>query len=309
MQPSDSQKPYALTQNRHEKILNKILAYYFPVSKQPSKNKTVYYLAGQPGSGKTTVRKFLLSNPEVQKSTLVLNTDELREFHPSYKKLCRNPELYKDAPFLVNYDANKWFQALLQEGVKRNLNLIFDTTLGNKDIKLFKDGMESFVSNGYKAELHVLAVPKVASKLGIYLRYESQMFEKGHGRFVLMDTHDANFKNLSPNVATMIDGNALSNVSVYKKKIGIDLKGNLINNMVDCIYQNTKPLQSEVLKALETGRDLNFNDNEQTYFKSRLLMTERYIKARGGDINTFRSDLSELRNYLNETKQNKSLSL
>lgn len=309
MQPSDSQKPYVLSQNRHEKILNKILAYYFPVSKQPSKNKTVYYLAGQPGSGKTTVRKFLLSNPEVQKSTLVLNTDELREFHPSYKKLCRNPKLFKDAPFLVNYDANKWFQALVLQGAKRNLNLLFDTTLGNKDIKPFKDGMESFVSNGYKSELHVLAVPKEASKLGIYLRYESQLNEKGYGRFVLMDTHNSNFKNLSANVSAMMEGNTLSNVSVYRKKIGTDNGGKLVNNMVDCIYKSDKPEVSKVLSALDNGRKLDFTENEKSYFRERLQMVESFMQRRNENSETFRKDLAELRSYLNEPKQNKGFSM
>lgn len=77
MQPSERQVPYLLSQQDHEEIFKQIKENYLPKYLHESKDKRVFYLAGQPGSGKTTVRKFLLSNPEFQKSTLVLNTDDL----------------------------------------------------------------------------------------------------------------------------------------------------------------------------------------------------------------------------------------
>ncbi|WP_257670433.1 zeta toxin family protein [Parapedobacter tibetensis] len=69
---------YRLSDTDHEStyrlIANKYLSIVVPLDKPAA-----YYLAGQPGSGKTALRKLLYDG--LAGNSVILNTDDLREYH------------------------------------------------------------------------------------------------------------------------------------------------------------------------------------------------------------------------------------
>jgi hypothetical protein len=132
MQPSDRQKPFLLSDQDNADIYSTIKNDLIePLRTDANQKKPVaYFLAAQPGSGKTILRNHILGESNIERSTLVINTDELREYHPSYRELLAHPTDFASAPYLVNPDSVKWTEQLRKDGIKGGYNLLFDVTLG-----------------------------------------------------------------------------------------------------------------------------------------------------------------------------------
>lgn len=307
-----NKEKYILSPEENIERYNRIRKTYFLNEKNiDNTNKTAYYLGGQPGSGKTTVREQILNSSINPQNIIVLNTDDLREWHLEYPKLMANPETVNIASQLVNHDASIWFNKLKNEAIEKGYDIIFDSTLGTDNIQSFENGINELKGLGYKTELHVLAVPKGISKLGIHLRYEKQVNEKGFGRFVSMLSHDINYKNLSTNVEHLIDKNLFNAVSVYKKKMYKNEKGIILNNAFDLIHKSNTPQSIEILTFIKKGRQPIFNETETQYLKGRIKETDNYINKRSGNNLDFKNDTKELRDIL-KTKvivKNKGLSM
>jgi predicted ABC-type ATPase len=305
---------FSLSDQDNEDIFrNDIVPKYFPkgINSEKHSPKKAFYLAGQPGSGKTTVRKEIQKQYENTNDVIVLNTDDLREHHPDYRKLQADPILFKNAPVLVNHDATIWFQKLVRESVRQEKDLIFDTTLGSNDISSFKHNMGQIEGVGYKLELHILSVPEQVSKLGIHLRYEEQKDKKGSGRFVKMETHDLNYNMLPLNVKSVMDEKDFQRVAVYKKKIVQLEDGLVVNNRVELVFDskidgfNT----NKVIERLEEGRQLELNELEKEYFVKRIKQVEAY-KSTNNTLSEFRNDTEKLIKHVGlEIKKNKGLSM
>ena len=294
-----NKEKYILSQSEHDSIFNRIKSYYFfnEVLKTNSK-KTAYYLGGQPGSGKTTVREQIIYSSENPQNIIVLNTDELREFHPEYTKLMSNADTVNIASQLVNHDASIWFKKLKDEAIVRGYDILFDSTLGTANIQDFEVGINELKDAGYFIELHVLAVPKEISKLGIYLRYEIQFEENGYGRFVNMQSHNINYVNLPKNVEKLIDNNFFDSVFVHKKKIYLKENGKILNNTFELTFHTNEPKSSEILDFINFGRKSKFNEIEMKFISERIDLVEFLINKRNGNLETFNNDLIELKNLI-----------
>ncbi|MGB4776477.1 MAG: zeta toxin family protein [Daejeonella sp.] len=298
MQVSDDQKPYLLSTKDHQQIYSEIKAYYTSrlQLKQANQEKcTAIFLGAQPGSGKTALKNHLLSKLSIEKSTIVINTDELREFHPQYRELLAEPIEFAKAPYLVNPDASMWTQKLCDDALKANYNLLFDSTLGgspNTYINLFN----RLKNSDYQLHLAILAVKPELSTLGIHLRYERQLAAEGSGRFVNTNVHDLNYNNLLPNLKNILTQASVDITEIYTRKVLLS-QNRLLNNTVECLKSsiNQNPFSYPVFEdVILKERSRSWTDVEKEYLRLRILQVSDLIQKRSGDLSAFKSKMQTL---------------
>lgn len=258
--------------------------------------KFAIYLAGQPGSGKTSLREEIITQLGIENSTVVLNTDSLREYHPDYITLMSDPTNYEKAPIIVNEDASAWFKLAEADAKEKGLNIIYDTTMGANSMNGFVDGISKNKINGYKAEIHVLAVNENISKLGVYARYESEKARLGFGRMVSISSHDNNYNNLPKNLKTLIEKeNLIDKLAVYSKSLIINKNGILQNGSDQSVFISSEQSQFiEGIKTINQVRNQPFTNQQKEYYSKVLDNTEKLIQARNGDLEKFHKDMSGL---------------
>lgn len=182
-----------------ERVFEKIKKKYL-FEKEPSINPIGIILGGQPGSGKS----FLVNEvkKEFQKDFIFISTDDLRLYHPAYAVLQQNPETLQNAANLVNPYASAWTERLIKHCIENKFNLIIDSTLGG-NINAVYQTVDMLRENDFSFHLRLMAVPALISKLSIFLRYESQLKEKGFARWTRMEDHDDRFEKI-PSVIEQI---------------------------------------------------------------------------------------------------------
>lgn len=309
MQPSDRQLPYLLSDQDNAAIYSLIKDNLFESLKPSQGHRMAFYLSAQPGSGKTTLRNHLLSDSNFQSSTLIINTDELREYHPAYRELLSHPTNYASAPYLVNPDSVKWTEQLRKDGIAAGYNLLFDVTLGGNPEHYIKS-MQDLKALDYKVFVAVLAVKSELSRLGIHLRYERQLANEGSGRFVNMNVHDANYNNLTKNLVEIMNVVDLDAIAVYKRKV-FEHNNQLVNNAVESIVGSDKrpkdydtALYSDVIiKAIDEERNRPWTELEKEYLKMRIEQVEDLLKNRGADLAVFREDIKPIIEAINEDQR------
>jgi hypothetical protein len=292
MKIDESQKPYLLDSSLHNKIYTDIKEQLFSnLGKPPAaENKIAVYLAAQPGSGKTSLRNYLIGELDIANKSIVLNTDELRDYHPFYNALQSDPKLYAKAPYLVNPDASGWYEKLQMEAANSGYNLIIDSTLGG-NVDNYAASMNKRLSEGYKPSLHILAINRELSKLGIYLRYENQMKNKGIGRFVSMLSHDTNYNNLVPNIDFLLKNIPWQRVDIFTRHIDENNAGNAVRLMLS---SHNAINNTEIINQIKAEHTRHWTDIEKEYLKYRINQVDAMISARNGNPEQFRNDMRDL---------------
>ena len=163
--PENPSEDGRLSADRHEEILCDIIEDSELERYSAHEKPKAVIIAGQPGAGKSrlvgdTVR-------EMRNDCLVIDTDELRAYHPQYEQFIRsNP---RTAAGKVHHDASMWTKELRSEAMGKNINLVIDGTLGNP--RNARALVDELAARGYDVEIKALAVRKEESTQGIYLRY------------------------------------------------------------------------------------------------------------------------------------------
>ncbi|QII28830.1 toxin [Stenotrophomonas maltophilia] len=151
-------------------------------------------LAGQPGSGKSTLKDF--GKADLGGNVVVVDPDELRDAYPGVERL------YERHPYTwaghTHEDASQWAKELRSAAVEGRRNLILDTTLGNGDsaIKLIK-GLQA---KGYDVEIRGVVAHRLESELGVEGRFTKSMDRNGFGRYVPEDVRKHVYEALPGNL-------------------------------------------------------------------------------------------------------------
>ncbi len=300
---SENQKPYKLSDEIHYQIYNNIRDVYL-FDKEKPLEKIAIFLAGQPGSGKTTLRNSIYQDYDTR-FIVEINTDDIRNFHPKYKDLQKDPDNYKRAGWLVNPDSVSWASNLSEDAIKREYSVLYDMTFaGNVDI--YQNMMKNNRESGYKNELHVLAVNPEISRLGTHLRYENQLKDKGVGRAVSIISHDANFNNLNGNIKSAIESGLVDRVCIYSRMIFRDHSGEIKNNAVERLYDsNIEGFDTrKMIDVVKKEHTRPFNGLEKEYLSNKYDQAKELISQRNGDLLEFTSNLKGLKEKLENGKDN-----
>jgi predicted ABC-type ATPase len=157
-------------------------------------------LAGQPGAGKTFSREEAVKT--LKKDAVVIDTDELRKFHPRY--VSHSYDDPKTSASKVHYDASLWAKELWALAMDGRKNLIVDGTLSNPERaeKLCRE----LKDRGYDVEVRALAVNREVSWKRVTERYEKALKAKESGgnivpRWVGKDIHDKAYEGMPKSVA------------------------------------------------------------------------------------------------------------
>lgn len=286
------QLPENQSERTYQDIRRVFLRGLIPVNEKPQ----AFFLAAQPGSGKTVLRGEILRTSGLVQSTAVINTDDLREFHPAYRTLLTHPIDFALASAIVDPDAVKWSVQLRKEAIAKRLNVLFDVTLGG-NAENFVKIIDHLNGVGYDLTISVLAVNPALSRLGIHLRFERQLATQNAGRFVSMQVHDRNFKNLLPNLSLIASTCTLKAVDVYKRKVTQE-NGQFMNNSVEKILEVRgdfiKPKLDSIIKAIEVEREREWTQTEKYYLEFRVSQVKDLLKERGASPEGFLKDIKDI---------------
>lgn len=231
-------------------------------------NKPQFFLVvGQPGAGKTELIlriKSLLHN-----NVLECNADNFRDLHPEIDRI-RNDHLtnYSDLTWPA---ADKWNKDLIEAGLQRNLNIVIETT--GRVLQLVLETFKLFKQAGYETNLHVMAVPKVISWVGIRIRYESMLSASNFGREVKDDILDNRCSLLLQNLPEIFESPYLDHVAIFTR---IPLLSPTIHGAIRELYKGKKDALPVFLGAYHSKMDLP----TKTSFMETCQKILKYMKQR-----------------------------
>lgn len=177
-----------------------------------TESPTVLVVAGQPGSGKSTAEKALITS-RAGAAIVTIDADELRPHHPSYRKLAEANDL--TAADLTHHAASDWVDMAIEHGISQRFDALISATLGNSESAAAMIG--KFLNAGYRIEIAFVAVDDARSGLGVLSRYHQQRRALGVGRYVPPHIQKRAYTGL-PHTAEMIDQERLAeSVRVYSR--------------------------------------------------------------------------------------------
>jgi predicted kinase len=165
--PGHPPPPDVLDVSVHAAILAVIIADFLD-HVAPAAAPRCYLLGGQPGAGKTGLRKAIEAALGEEKPVLV-DPDELRIYHPGYVAFVEANPL--TAASRTHADAAAWADELRMAALARGVNVIVDGTLRSPEwaVQMAEDASDG----GYAVEVHAVAVPLEISRQGVRGRLEA----------------------------------------------------------------------------------------------------------------------------------------
>ncbi|MEE0162652.1 MAG: zeta toxin family protein [Sutterella wadsworthensis] len=171
----------------------------------------VVFVGGQPGAGKS---KSLERIQEHYPGIVPVIGDDLRSYHPDYRRLMRTDPLVM--PQVTAHASGRWVEMSIDylRGARRST--LVETTL--RQAGVVGDTAAGFRQAGYRVELHVLAVPLEVSRLGTISRYAGQVAEAGAGRWTSSKGHDVAARAVPATVHDLITSGAIDMVVIENRQ-------------------------------------------------------------------------------------------
>ncbi|MFY7907993.1 MAG: zeta toxin family protein [Emticicia sp.] len=261
-----------------ERVFEKIKKKYL-FEKEPSINPIGIILGGQPGSGKS----FLVNEvkKEFQKDFIFISTDDLRLYHPAYAVLQQNPETLQNAANLVNPYASAWTERLIKHCIENKFNLIIDSTLGG-NINAVYQTVDMLRENDFSFHLRLMAVPALISKLSIFLRYESQLKEKGFARWTRMEDHDDRFEKIPSVIEQIFATKPPDTARFYQRVLSENSTISLKSSQVFFLDNNAFPTFA-FLKEFNSFRN-QLDENHVVFICYTISTVHNFIQLRNGSL-------------------------
>lgn len=191
---------------------------------------TAILLAGQSGAGKSTVSNDLRQALQQRGGYIAVDADHFRHHLPYVEDLDR-----EDADFSTQtqVDAGALANAIRDEAIKNRRNLVIDGTLRDSDAAI--ELAKTLRDNGYRVELHAMAVNEQISYERATSRYERDRAAGKPARYVSKDWHDRSYAGMADSVRRLEYSAAVDRVSVY------DRLGNVVHEQA--------PMKGKVVSA------------------------------------------------------------
>lgn len=167
-------------------------------------------VGGQPGSGKGRVLERLQADID---GSVVVNGDDLRQFHPSYARLMRDDPL--SMPEVTGPAAGPWVGMSNEYLRGERTSAIVETTL--RDAAMLQREFEAFRAAGFSTELHVVAVPLEVSRAGTVARFIDQVKDSGAGRWTPSSAHDVAAANVTDSVRQLVAAGVVGRVVIQDR--------------------------------------------------------------------------------------------
>ncbi|GGD67800.1 hypothetical protein GCM10011514_34870 [Emticicia aquatilis] len=267
-----------ITDEKSEEIFNDIL-FDFTFAKTTQTKPLGIILGGQPGAGKSYLVKEV--EDEFQKDFIFISTDDLRLYHPAYAALQQNPETFQNAANLVNPYASAWTERLIKHCIENKFNLIIDSTLGG-NINAVYQTVDMLRENDFSFHLRLMAVPALISKLSIFLRYESQLKEKGFARWTRMEDHDDRFEKIPSVIEQIFATKPPDTARFYQRVLSENSTISLKSSQVFFLDNNAFPTFA-FLKEFNSFRN-QLDENHVVFISYTISTVHNFIQLRKGSL-------------------------
>lgn len=198
--------------------LRELAGYFFEReagSVSRSERPTAVVLAGQPGSGKTSISAEAADRLERIGGHVLVSADVAREYLPNYSALAATDPA--NASRLTQDDAGRLAQLIGEEAIARRFNVVIDGTL--RDPEAAEGSITQLRGAGYRTELHALAVSDQLSFARSADRY-SEALGRGDieaARWVDRAYHDNAFNGVAQSVRRLEFKGLVDQVTVYNR--------------------------------------------------------------------------------------------
>lgn len=267
-----------ITDEKSEEIFNDIL-FDFTFAKTTQTKPLGIILGGQPGAGKSYLVKEV--EDEFQKDFIFISTDDLRLYHPAYTALQQNPKTLQNAANLVNSYASAWTERLIKHCIENKFNLIIDSTLGG-NINAVYQTVDMLRENDFSFHLRLMAVPALISKLSIFLRYESQLKEKGFARWTRMEDHDDRFEKIPSVIEQIFATKSPDTARFYQRVLSENSTISLKSSQVFFLDNNAFPTFA-FLKEFNSFRN-QLDENHVVFISYTINTVHNFIQLRKGSL-------------------------
>lgn len=205
-------------------------------------------VGGQPGAGKGRV---LEEVSDALPGSVIVNGDELRQFHPDYGRLMRADPLRM--PEVTASAAGAWVGMANDYLREQGISAVVETTLRQPSVLLRE--FELFRQAGYETELRVVAVPLEVSRLGTVTRYLEQVKDSGGGRWTPGAHHDVAAAAVPDTVAALVASGLVDRVVVQ------DRDGTVLLDVR--VSEGGRESAQRAVAAVDDARDVGRMTSEQ----------------------------------------------
>lgn len=209
-------------------------------------------LGGQPGSGKAELAAEAVREFKQNGGAVVIDADRMREENPRYKQLSKEDP--QNAADRTHKEAAEWATRLRDAAIENQRNVVVDGTMRSPEN--VREVAAKLKEAGYEVEARVMAVNPETSMARGRLRYEEQVAERGTGRFVNQDQHDAAYAGMPNSVRALEAEKLVDRIKVYDSN-----QRPIYENSIEKGEWKNPPEAAKVVEQ-ERGR-------ERTYFEQR----------------------------------------
>lgn len=183
--------------------------------KKSSLTSRAYILAGQPGSGKSFLRKAITEFfSQENEDYITIDPDDFRELHPRFPDY--NEEDDTETAARTHPDASQVAHELLEAAISGKLNIIIDGTL--KDSEKALDLVEKLKRAGYEIHIKAMCVPPQISWDSCIVRYNDQKRKTGYGRWVPQEIHDQAVNSMVLSILKTQEQGIADSISIFARK-------------------------------------------------------------------------------------------
>lgn len=160
----------------------------------PQRAPVAIIVAGQTGAGKTAVTRMVVQALERRGEAAWINMDFYNPHHPGYAGW--QAERPQEADALVRPDGDRWWEQAQDLALSRGYDILLESAMVSpaeyEDIcrRIQSAELPPGVAP-YRIETAYVAVPGAVSRLGVMTRYLDEVNDRGYGRLVAPEIHDA----------------------------------------------------------------------------------------------------------------------
>lgn len=263
---------YKLNEEEHNNVLEKLKNTIFSKASS-SKQPSIMFVIGQPGSGKSTY----IENSSLKKDYVIINSDEYRQFHKYSKEILEKKPTYYAK--LTNYDVHLWGDELFSYALLNDYSVLREKApIDLSLIELIKD-----ISKNNEVVINVVISGNLNSLLATRERYEKEIKTKPNAKLSNIAAHNKCYQILNEFISECL----LNNVKV---------------NYV--IYENEEykiiPVKDDYLRLLEYYREES-NNKTCLEFNKRISFIKNSMKKRNAPKEEF-LELQKIENLCEESK-------
>jgi hypothetical protein len=158
-------------------------------------------------------------------------------------------------------------------------------------------------ANKYVFHLRLMAVPALISKLSIYLRYESQLSEKGFARWTRMEDHDDRFEKIPSVVEQIFTSKPPDSARFCQRVLSKNNTIALKSSQVFFLDNNTFPTFVFLQDFNVSRNQLNESDTDFVIYTIKNIAGQ--IQERQGQLDDFKATIIQEANKISSNLKRK----